>query len=62
MFKLVEEKSKLASKLKKFDIDSVMAKENNVSYKQEITQLQMQIENYEHEISACNETIKELEQ
>jgi len=32
--KLIEDKSKLTSKLKKFDIDSVLAKENNVSYRQ----------------------------
>lgn len=38
-----EEKAKLVSKLNKFDIESVLAKENNVSYKQEINALQLQV-------------------
>lgn len=43
VIKMNEEKAKLVSKLNKFDIESVLAKENNVSYKQEINALQLQV-------------------
>lgn len=49
IYRLAEEKTKLNAKINTFDLEAVLAKENNLTFKREIEEMKAKINAYQQQ-------------